>query len=151
MDEREYHHAAIQVLARYKRMWDRSTQGLVLYCMVRNSWWDSVDGLNAECLGPLYLKYPDQSHMTRYWYMHRSIWMQRSSIIFQKSYKEKTDVALLSENILNAAKSKDFFVQKAIGWALRDYAKTNKEWVIDFVANNALPALSKREAMKHLG
>ncbi len=151
MEKREYHLAAIQLLASYKKIWDGSTINLILYCMVRNSWWDSVDNLNAECLSHFYLMYPQETYITKYWYMHKSIWMQRSSIIFQKSYKEKTDVALLSENILNASKSTNFFIQKAIGWALREYAKTNKEWVIDFVANNNLPALSKREAIKHLG
>jgi len=70
--------------------------------------------------------------------------------LFQKSYKKDTDIILLSQYILNLSTSKEFFVQKAIGWILREYAKTNPVWVIQFVRASSLPALSRREALKHL-
>ena len=70
--------------------------------------------------------------------------------MFQKSYKKDTDTELLSKYILNCNKSKEFFIQKAIGWSLREYAKTNPSWVKEFVNNNTLAPLSKREALKHI-
>jgi 3-methyladenine DNA glycosylase AlkD len=68
--------------------------------------------------------------------------------MFQKSYKKNTDTILLSKYILNCSHSKEFFIQKAIGWALREYSKTNPTWVVDFVGNNKLAPLSKREALR---
>jgi 3-methyladenine DNA glycosylase AlkD len=70
--------------------------------------------------------------------------------MFQKSYKKNTDATLLSKYILNCNHSKEFFIQKAIGWALREYSKTNPAWVLDFVENNNLAPLSKREALKRI-
>ncbi len=69
---------------------------------------------------------------------------------FQKNYKKDLNTYLLSEDIVNLSSSKEFFVQKAIGWVLREFARTDAEWVKKFVSTHDLPALSKREAMKHL-
>jgi 3-methyladenine DNA glycosylase AlkD len=77
------------------------------------------------------------------------MWLQRSSLLFQKNYKKDTDTKLLKEYILQLAPSKEFFIQKAIGWILREYAKTNPQWVQAFTNENTLAPLSKREALKH--
>jgi 3-methyladenine DNA glycosylase AlkD len=66
------------------------------------------------------------------------------------SYKSKTDLELLLEVILNLNKSNEFFIQKAIGWVLRQYARTDADWVRYFVEENQLKPLSKREALKHI-
>ena len=76
--------------------------------------------------------------------------MQRVCLVFSLGYKDKTDTDLLAKNIQSLRTSKEFFIQKAIGWALRQYARTDPNWVLDFVENNALAPLSKREALKHL-
>ena len=68
----------------------------------------------------------------------------------KKSYKKNTDTALLNSYILHLKDSKEFFIRKAIGWALREYSKTNPEWVISFVANNKLSPLSEKEALKRV-
>jgi 3-methyladenine DNA glycosylase AlkD len=77
--------------------------------------------------------------------------MQRSSLLFQLKYKNSLDVELLQKYILHLSSSKEFFIQKAIGWILREYGKTNSRWVIDFVSDATLAPLSKREALKHIG
>ena len=151
MDQREYHHAAIDILAHYHKLWQPDIIELIEYCLLNHSWWDSVDNLNIACVGRYFSMFPNALDITTRWNNTDDIWLQRSSIIFQKPYKKKTDSKLLAAHILKVAESKDFFVRKAIGWALREYAKTNKEWVIDFVASNSLHSLSRREAMKHLG
>ena len=151
MDEREYHYAGIQTLAYYHKLWQQNTIELIEYCLVNHSWWDSVDGLNSDCVGKYFDKFPASIQIAGRWNESDNIWLQRSSIIFQKAYKEKTNRELLAKHILQVADSKEFFVRKAIGWALREYAKVNSGWVLEFVGNHALSPLSKREALKHLG
>lgn len=70
--------------------------------------------------------------------------------MFQKFYKKETDTGLLGKYINHLSSSGEFFVQKAIGWALREYSKTNPEWVKDFVNKNELSSLSKKEALKRV-
>ena len=151
MNEREYHYAGIQTLAYYHKLWQPQTIELIEHCLVTHSWWDSVDGLNIDCVSKYFQLFPAATTITTHWNETDNRWLQRSSIIFQKSYKGKTNKDLLAKHILNVADSKEFFVRKAIGWALREYAKTNKEWVLDLVGTHALSPLSKREALKHLG
>ena len=116
----------------------------------QKSWWDSVDHIATWILGPYFQKYPNQiKDVTFKWNQSENFWLQRSSIMFQKSYRSKTDTKLLTDYILHCAGSKEFFIQKAIGWALREYAKTNPDWVKKFVKTNELPVLSRREALKH--
>jgi 3-methyladenine DNA glycosylase AlkD len=87
---------------------------------------------------------------TEKWMKSGNMWLQRTVILFQLDYKEKTDVELLFKNIKKCTDSKEFFIQKAIGWALREYSKTDAATVINFVENNKLAPLSKREALKRL-
>lgn len=151
LEEREYQYCAIELLAAFKKLWNREIITLFEYCITHKSWWDTVDFIAAECLGPYFKKFPDQiPSVTGRWNNSANMWLQRSSLLFQKAYKTETDVELLSKYILNLAASKEFFIQKAIGWMLREYAKTNPDWVKNFVSDNALAPLSKREAMKHL-
>ena len=84
--------------------------------------------------------------------MSDNIWLRRTSIIHQLGMKNNTDTSLLSQCIQNNFASQEFFINKAIGWALRDYAKTNEQWVSDFLTahQQQLAPLSWREASKHL-
>jgi 3-methyladenine DNA glycosylase AlkD len=79
-----------------------------------------------------------------------NLWLNRSAIIFQLGYKEKTNSDLLFKECINHSNSKEFFIQKAIGWALREFAKTNPELVKSFVLKTNLKPLSRREALKNL-
>jgi 3-methyladenine DNA glycosylase AlkD len=121
------------------------------YCITNRSWWDTVDFIATECLGPYFKMYPKHIlRITKQWNQSTNMWLQRSSLLFQKNYKKDTDTKLLSEYILNLTSSKEFFIQKAIGWMLREYGKTDAAWVVNFVNKNELAPLSKREAIKHL-
>ena len=77
-----------------------------------------------------------------------NIWLQRTFLIFQLKYKEEININLLTDYILQLKDTKEFFINKAIGWILREYTRTNPEWVIDFVNKHELSNLSKREALK---
>jgi 3-methyladenine DNA glycosylase AlkD len=86
------------------------------------------------------------------WLISGNIWLQRICLIYQLTYKQATDTDILTRNIFYLCDSKEFFIQKAIGWALRQYARVNPDWVREFVLQNHdnLAALSRREAVKHL-
>jgi len=96
------------------------------------------------------VKYPNlTAAMTDSWSQSKNIWLKRTSIIFQLGYKKNTNITLLTNHILENADHSEFFVQKAIGWALREYSKTDYKWVLNFVIQNtSLKPLSKREAIK---
>lgn len=149
--ERDFHYAAIDIVAFHKKYWNENIIELIEYLLVTNSWWDSVDTIASELVAPYFQKYPHQINViTQQWNSSNNMWLQRVSIIFQNKYKKNTSTQLLAKYILHCKKSNEFFIQKAIGWALREYAKSNSTWVAQFVTTNELPALSKREALKHL-
>ena len=77
-----------------------------------------------------------------------TFWYRRSAILYQLKYKDQTDLEILRNNILICAKEKEFFIEKAIGWILREYSKSDPEWVTSFINENELRPLSVREGMK---
>jgi 3-methyladenine DNA glycosylase AlkD len=119
--------------------------------IINKSWWDSVDPLATNITGILCAKYPElvQSHILS-WAKSDDIWLARVAVLFQLRYKENTDTELLTLIISKNSHNKEFFIAKAIGWALREYSKTNKEWVKLFLDCNILQPLSVREASKYL-
>ena len=121
--------------------------------IVTGAWWDHVDGI-SERIGALLLAHrPVLEPVIREWSTDPDVWLRRSSIISQLALKERTDASLLSDVIAPNLADREFFIRKAIGWALRQYARTDPDWVRAFVAEHqtSLSPLSRREAMKHLG
>jgi 3-methyladenine DNA glycosylase AlkD len=120
--------------------------------IVTGAWWDYVDEIASRRIGPLVRAEPDvMKPLMRKWSTDDDLWRRRTSIICQLASKAATDTALLADCIEPSVEEKDFFLRKGIGWALREYAKTDPEWVRAFVADHpALSGLSRREALKHL-
>lgn len=147
--EREYHYMAIFLLEKAKYWKEEESITLFEQLVLSHSWWDSVDALNKS-IGLYFKQFPKERDLTTTWNTSDNFWLQRLSIIFQLTYKEKTDTTLLYQHIKNRANSKEFFVQKAIGWSLRQYARTDAEAVKDFLNTHFLPPLSVKEALKHL-
>lgn len=120
--------------------------------IVTGAWWDHVDEV-AGRVGGLLLTHPDEVRpVVQGWIHDDDRWLRRTSVICQRSAKERTDLDLLTETIDANRADPDFFLRKAIGWALRSYAYTDPEWVRAFVdeRGDALSPLSRREALKHL-
>jgi 3-methyladenine DNA glycosylase AlkD len=114
------------------------------------AWWDLVDGV-AGRIRDLLLAHPAQLRPVLLgWARSPDRWLRRSAVIAQLGAKHRTDTALLAEAIEVNAADPEFFVRKAIGWALRDLAKTDPAWVRTFLAEHELSPLSRREAAKHL-
>jgi 3-methyladenine DNA glycosylase AlkD len=119
------------------------------YVITSKSWWDTVDGIASWAVGGFLQKYPEFiKPCTDKWLKSGNIWLQRTAVLFQLDYKDKTDETLLFNTIKQLTHSNEFFIQKAIGWALREYSKTSPQKVIEFVQQTPMAPLSKREALK---
>ena len=119
--------------------------------ITRKSWWDSTDALD-KVVGDIYLNFPEIRPQLIHWSQHDNIWLRRVAIDCQLSLKQQTDKALLSEVIQNNFGQSEFFINKAIGWALLEYGKTHPDWVKNFVLQyrEKMAPLSVREALKRL-
>jgi len=149
--QREIHYFAIELLGYHHKIWSPKTILLIEWMITHQSWWDSVDSTNSFVISKFFLKFPEQIEITTSkWNNSSNKWLQRMSLLFQLNYKAKTNTTLLTEYIENCQLEEDFFIRKAIGWALRAYAYTDAKWVIQFVKSHPqLSTLSKREALKH--
>ncbi len=151
MPEREFQYAAMDYLMSAQKCWDKRLPELIDRWVDEQSWWDVVDVLGPKVLGAYFLRFPGERDVwVARWMASPVFWHQRLCILFQLGYKSKTDLELLSAVILSLRTSKEFFIQKAIGWILRQYARTNADWVNEFVAENELMPLSQRKALKHI-
>ena len=119
--------------------------------VVTKSWWDTVDILD-RVVGSLVANHPEFEDVLLKWSLSDNIWLRRVAIDHQLLRKEKTNVQLMEKILLNNLDQTEFFINKAIGWALRDYSKTNPEWVARFIEKNRkrMSELSIREASKYL-
>ncbi len=153
--EREYHYCACDVLAKHfaRKHTVVITQALKRCetLIVTNSWWDTVDTLAPKIAGSILRGHPkDLELWTKRWIESDNIWLQRSAIIVQLHYKTDTNLDVLFQRILRRADSKEFFVQKGAGWALREHSKRDPEAIRAFIdANPHLSALTKREGGKY--
>jgi 3-methyladenine DNA glycosylase AlkD len=151
--ERELQYCALEIVIKnLKDNYIKEDILLIEKLIVSNSWWDSVDVISKFILGDYLLKFPLETNdvITRF-SNSENMWLNRSAILFQLGYKEKSNFEVLKSVCQKHKKSNQFFIQKAIGWALREYAKINPEAVKDFVFNSNLKKLSEKEALKNLG
>lgn len=162
-DEAEYReerYAAVALTGhrRYRGYQDAATLTLYRELIRSGAWWDYVDEFASRRVGPILRAEPDTvTPVIRAWASAAAddadLWLRRTSIICQLGSKGDTDLALLAQCIEANLDDRDFFIRKAIGWALRQHARTDPAWVRGFVEQHAdrLASLSRREALKHLG
>lgn len=149
---REFQYIALDLMDKVKRKVLVDDIGLIESFITEKSWWDTVDFVASNLVGQYFEKYQDERmKIIPNWMQSEDIWLNRTAIIFQLKYKEKVDFELLKENILFHLGSDEFFINKASGWALRQYSKFNPEEVRHFIDDN--PTLSKltiKEASKYI-
>lgn len=150
MPEREFQYLAIDYMEKVVDLFTADDMGKIEQILTTKSWWDSVDAIN-KIVGHIAMKYPKvkEDNILK-WMKCDNIWLNRISIIFQLRYKDRTDTEFLRKAIIYHSQTEEFFINKATGWALREYSKTNKEWVRDFIDANELSKLSIREGSKYL-
>jgi 3-methyladenine DNA glycosylase AlkD len=151
LPQREFQYATVGFLGRREKELPSSFIKTIEYLIVTKSWWDTVDTISGGTLGVHFHRYPDvREKSLAKWRKSDNFWLRRACILFQLNYKQETDFPLLCEIISENLDSREFFINKAIGWALRQYARTDPKAVKKFVKATPLHPLSRREAMKHL-
>ena len=148
---REMQYVAVDHLVAMKRFLTPVDVPKLKRLALSRSWWDTIDGLD-RIIGSIALDHPELQDTLLEWSTDDNIWLRRISIDHQLLRKERTDTNLLERIILNNLGHPEFFINKAIGWSLRDYSKTDPEWVSDFLMRHGdrMSALSIREASKYL-
>lgn len=147
---RESQYQALEVAEAYKKFRTVDSMGLYEQLLLTAENWDTVDWIAITLVGLLVMPHKELEETLIAWRSHENFWMRRSSLIAHIKHKQNTNTALLSETIQMLSHETEFFIRKAIGWTLREYSKTDPDWVSRFVHDNdeTLSGLSKREALK---
>jgi 3-methyladenine DNA glycosylase AlkD len=153
LPEREYQYFACEYLRRHALLCEAGFLSTARTLITEKSWWDTVDTLAAHLVGTVVARHPAAVSTMDEWLVDENLWLARTAILHQLTYKEKTDTSRLFRYCLARADHRDFFIRKAIGWALRQYAWTDPAAVKHFVAvhRERLAPLSVREALKNVG
>ena len=151
LPQREFQYVGLGLLDKTEKKLPSKFIKTIEYLVVTKSWWDTVDAIAGHTVGTHFRRFPDvrEKNLPR-WRASKNFWLRRTAILFQLNYKSETDFELLCNIIRENLDSKEFFINKAIGWALRQYARVDPKSVSKFVKSTPLHPLSRREAMKHL-
>ncbi len=150
LPQREVHYFAQELCGKLAKKAPPERLGLYEELITTHSWWDSIDYISQHLCGVHLLVYPElKTKAVKKWVKSNNIWLMRTALLFQMPYKKQTDEKLLFDLCREMAAEEDFFVRKAIGWALRQYARTEPRRVKEFVEKTALSPLSRKEALKH--
>ena len=153
LEHREEKYLAIEYARRFEEFVVFDSIPLYERMIIEGAWWDLVDGVASWLVGRVLLEERDRTEpVMRSWITSEDMWLRRTSIICQLGHKAATDSSLLADACTANLSDTEFFIRKAIGWALREYAKTNPDWVRGYVDRHRddLSGLSYREATKHL-
>jgi len=150
--EREMWYIAVQVIKENKKKLQPSDFDFIKMMLVKSDWWDIVDVLAVHAIGSLCMNFPELRQAVDAWIQDENFWLRRTALIYQLGYRKQTDEAVLYRHIMQVCHEKEFFIRKAIGWALREYSKYNPNSVIEFIESNRgkLSYLSIQEGEKHL-
>ncbi len=147
--QRDFQYVGQELVFKYIKQFEKKDIELLEFMVIHKSWWDTVDYIAANLVGAYFKIYPKEIKNTiSKWLVSNNIWLQRSALLFQLKYKEELDTVLLSNIITHLLGSKEFFINKAIGWILREYSKTNPKWVLELTKRTNLDQLSKKEALR---
>jgi 3-methyladenine DNA glycosylase AlkD len=150
LPEREYQYFGIAVLRRHLSALTPAQMPTLRHLITTKSWWDTVDELATHVVGDLARRHPELRSTMDEWIASENIWLARAALLHRERWRESTDADLLFAYSLRRAADREFFIRKAIGWALRSYARTRPEEVEVFLRRHgdALSALSRREALR---
>jgi 3-methyladenine DNA glycosylase AlkD len=151
LPQREFQYVAVGLLGRFNKQIPATFIKTIEYLLVTKPWWDTVDSIAGSTIGVHFQRFPEvrEKYLTN-WRASDNFWLRRTTILFQLNYKKETDFELLCDIIRENLGSKEFFINKAIGWSLRQYARIDPKAVKKFVKSTQLHPLSRREALKHI-
>lgn len=152
LEQREYQYIGADLLNTYRKKLTSAHLEIIEDLIITKSWWDTVDSLASNVVG--YILSTDNKLKEEWaykWISSENMWLNRTAIIFQLKYRDKVGIEILMAAILTHDHSKEFFIRKAQGWALREYSKVNPIWVLSFIESNPqLSGLTVREGSKYL-
>jgi 3-methyladenine DNA glycosylase AlkD len=153
LPQREYHYFAADYLRRHAGRCSSAFLPVARHLVTTVSWWDTVDLLAAHVVGALVAADPRLAAEMDRWIADKDLWVARTALLHQLRYKEHTDADRLFSYCLLQSGHSEFFIRKAIGWCLREYAKTDPEAVRSFLARERgrFAPLTVREALKNIG
>ncbi len=153
LSQREFQYATVSFLGRLENKLEPGFITTIEYLIITKSWWDTVDSIAGDIVGTQFKRFPKvREKYLKKWRKSDNFWLRRTTLLFQLGYKKETDFDLMCEIIKENLGSDEFFINKAIGWALRQYAWTDPKPVKKFVkATKGLHPLSRREALKNIG
>lgn len=151
--EREFQYCAIDTAVKYKKFHNDQSWATFKSLALTAKWWDLVDGIAVNLIGSLLKQNRQYQSQLDIWALDSDLWVRRTALLAHLKHKDQTDLSALSQTILVLCPDTQFFIQKAIGWSLREYAKTDANWTLDFIDRHheKLTKLAVREASKHLG
>ena len=149
--EREFQYLAIDYLKKVSCLLSPKDLPKLKGLVINKAWWDTIDALDVV-IGDVVLRYPQAEKIMLDWSIADNFWLRRIAIDHQLLRKDKTNTQLLEQVIVNNFGQKEFFINKAIGWSLRQYSKTNPDWVRNFIKKHkeSLAPLSIREGSKYI-
>ncbi len=148
--EREFQYLGMDYFRSVIRYAGPQDLELMRSLIIEKSWWDTVDFIASNLVGEVVKNYPELKENLFPWITDHNMWLRRTTLLFQLKYKDDTDIHFLEQAIKSNLGSSEFFINKAIGWSLRQYSKHNPEWVRAFIQQVKLAPLSLREASKYL-
>lgn len=149
--QRELQYFAMALAQKYLKQYNKDDIILYEHLITQKSWWDTVDYIAATLVGSYFKHFEHRREsLVNQWLISENMWLQRTCVLFQLKYKNQTDTMLLKNTINRLLARKEFFINKAIGWSLREYSKTDPDWVREIVQefDDDLSNLSRREALK---
>jgi len=152
LPEREFQYCAIDLCVKNQKLMTPKAFPVFTMMIETKSWWDTVDGTASSCIGGLVRRNPSLHKDMDKWATDKCMWKRRTSLIYQLKYKDETDLTRLTKNILTVFDEDEFFIQKAIGWSLRELSKTNREFVREFLKlhSKKMSTVALREAKKYV-
>jgi 3-methyladenine DNA glycosylase AlkD len=151
LPQREFQYIATSLISKFEKELPENFIETLEYLLVTKSWWDTVDTISTGVVGTHFKRFPKtrKKYLAK-WRRSENFWLRRTVILFQLKYKKDTDFDLMCDIIRENLGSKEFFINKAIGWALRQYTRVDPQAVRQFVKETPLHPLSAREALKWL-
>ncbi|MFP4461796.1 MAG: DNA alkylation repair protein [Thermotogota bacterium] len=150
LEGREFQYFGQELAMKYEKVIPETFISTFEFMILTKSWWDTIDIIAKKLVGQYIIRFPEKRNdLLEKWLLSENIWLQRTCLLFQLGYKQKTDAECLFQIIERLKTVDEFFIQKAIGWALREYSKVNPDRVMEYLKRTNLSKLAYTNALRN--